>query len=123
MGWADWGVCLRGSWAYDFGYFVAASLPTDRRREWEKELLTHYLEQLARAGGEAPEFEDAWLTYCQQTIYPFIAWAAVYGHGPLQPDSQPPEFCVPIIERAAHAVQDLGAIDAVLNPQPRSLTP
>ena len=23
MGWADWGVCLRGSWGYDYSYFVA----------------------------------------------------------------------------------------------------
>ena len=124
MGWADWGVCLRGSWGYDYSYFVAASLPVERRREWERELLAHYLEQLALAGGDAPEFEDAWLTYRQQTIYPFIAWAAVYGHGRLQPDSQPPEYCLPIIERAATAVEDLDAVNAVLNPttRPRSLS-
>lgn len=36
MGWADRGVCLQGSWGYDYGYLVAASLPTDRRREWER---------------------------------------------------------------------------------------
>jgi hypothetical protein len=116
MGWADWGVCLRGSWGYDYAYFIAASLPRERRREWERELLAHYLEELAKAGGEAPEFEDAWLTYRQQTIYPMVAWAAVYGHGPLQPDSQPPEFCVPIIQRAAEAVEDLDALGAVLKP-------
>ena len=58
MGWADWGVCLRGSWGYDYAYAVTASLPTDARREWEHELLEHYLEQLALAGGEAPDFDD-----------------------------------------------------------------
>jgi Phosphotransferase enzyme family len=123
MGWADWGVCLRGSWGYDYSYFITASLPVEHRREWERELLGHYLEELANAGGEPPTFEDAWLIYRQQMIYPFIAWGAVYGHGPLQPDSQPPEFCVPIIVRTAHAVQDHDAIDAVLNPPPRPRRP
>jgi len=113
MGWADWGVCLRGGWGYDYAYFVTSSLPVDRRREWERQLLEHYLEQLALAGGEAPEFDDAWLVYRQQALYPCVGWAAVYGHGPFQPDSQPPEYCLPIIERASQAVEDLDSVAAV----------
>lgn len=113
MGWADWGVCLRGGWGYDYAYAVTASLTVERRREWERELLAHYLEALAAAGGDAPELADAWLTYRQQVLYPFVGWSAVYGHGRLQPDSQPPEYCLPIIERAAHAVEDLDAVGAV----------
>ena len=48
-----------------------------------------------------------------------IGWAAVYGHGPLQPDSQPPEYCLPIIERASHAVEDLDSVGAVTRIRPR----
>jgi hypothetical protein len=118
MGWADWGVCLRGGWGYDYAYFVTSSLPVDRRREWEHELLAHYLEQLARAGGDAPDFDAAWLTYRQQALYPCVGWAAVYGHGRLQPDSQPPEYCLPIIERASHAVEDLDSVGAVRPTKP-----
>lgn len=113
MGWADWGVCLRGNWGYDYAYAVTSSLPIDRRREWEQELLEHYLEQLALAGGAAPDFNDAWLTYRQQALYPCVGWSAVYGHGPFQPDSQPPEYCLPIIERASQAVEDLDSVSAV----------
>lgn len=113
MGWADWGVCLRGSWGYDYAYAVTSSLPVDRRREWEHDLLEHYLEQLALAGGDAPDLDDAWLVYRQQALYPCVGWSAVYGHGPLQPDSQPPEYCLPIIERASHAVEDLDSVGAV----------
>lgn len=113
LGWADWGVCLKGSWGYDYSYFVTASLPTEDRRRWERTLLEHYLEQLQQAGGEAPAFDDAWLTYRQQALYPAVAWAAVFGHGPLQPDSQPPEFCLPIIERATQAIEDLDSVNAV----------
>jgi hypothetical protein len=113
MGWADWGVCLRGGWGYDYAYFVTSSLAVERRREWERELLEHYLEQLALAGGEAPDFDDAWLVYRQQALYPCVGWAAVYGHGPFQPDSQPPEYCLPIIERASQAVEDLDSVAAV----------
>ena len=54
MGWADWGVCLRGGWGYDYSYAVAGSLTIEQRREWERDLLAHYLEELAKAGGEAP---------------------------------------------------------------------
>jgi len=121
MGWADWGVCLRGSWGYDYAYAVTSSLPVEQRREWEHELLEHYLEQLALAGGEAPDFDAAWLTYRQQALYPCVAWAAVYGHGRLQPDSQPPEYCLPIIERASHAVEDLDSVVAVKTAQPKTV--
>lgn len=121
MGWADWGVCLRGSWGYDYAYAVTASLPVDRRREWEHALLEHYLEQLALAGGEAPDFDDAWLVYRQQALYPCVGWSAVYGHGPFQPDSQPPEYCLPIIERASHAVEDLDSVGALTRTQPRAV--
>jgi hypothetical protein len=116
MGWADWGVCLRGGWGYDYAYLVTGSLPVDRRREWERELLEHYLQQLSLAGGEAPDFDDAWLVYRQQALYPCVGWAAIYGHGPFQPDSQPPEYCLPIIERASQAVEDLDSVAAMSVP-------
>ncbi|HEX6388542.1 MAG TPA: hypothetical protein VFZ89_03820, partial [Solirubrobacteraceae bacterium] len=121
MGWADWGVCLRGGWGYDYAYAVTSSLPVERRREWEHALLEHYLEQLALAGGDAPDFDAAWLIYRQQALYPCVAWAAVYGHGRLQPDSQPPEYCLPIIARASHAVEDLDSVGAVRTPQPKAI--
>lgn len=113
MGWADWGVCLRGSWGYDYSYFVTSSLPVERRRDWERELLAHYLEQLEVRHVDAPTFDDAWLTYRQQALYPCVAWAAVHGHGRMTPDSQPPEYCLPIIERTANAVVDLDSVGAV----------
>lgn len=113
MGWADWGVCLRGGWGYDYAYFVTSSLTIEQRRSWERQLLEHYLAELGAAGAPAPSFDDAWLTYRQQALYPAVAWAAVFGHGPLQPDSQPPEYCLPIIERATNAVLDLDSIHAV----------
>jgi hypothetical protein len=114
MGWADWGVCLRGGWGYDYSYAVAGSLTVEQRREWERDLLAHYLDKLAEAGGEAPDFDQAWLIYRQQLMYPYVGWSAVYGHGRFQPDSQPPEYCLPIIERSAHAIEDLDAVNAVL---------
>ena len=113
MGWTDWQVCLRGSWAYDVAYILATALEVEDRRAWERDLLSFYLEHLARAGGEAPELEEAWQTYRRHLFYPYYAWAFTIGRSALQPKMQPVEVCLPIIERASTAIHDLGALEAV----------
>lgn len=113
MGFTDWQVVLRGSWAYDFAYVVGSGLTVADRRAWEHDLLGVYLERLAAGGVPAPDFDTAWLAYRQQALYPYFIWLSTIGHSAIQPKYQPDEVCLGIIERTATAVLDLDAAGAV----------
>ncbi|MGV9970173.1 phosphotransferase [Nocardia beijingensis] len=113
MGFTDWQVVLRGSWAYDVAYVIGSGLAVDDRRAWERELLAVYLDRLAACGAPAPDFDTAWLAYRQQALYPYFIWLATIGHSAIQPKYQPDEICLGIIERTANAVLDLDAVKAL----------
>ncbi|WP_245713541.1 phosphotransferase [Nocardia vaccinii] len=113
MGFTDWQVVLRGSWAYDFAYVVNSGLAVADRREWDRELLTVYLDRLAECGAPAPDFGSAWLAYRQQSLYPYFIWLSTIGHSVIQPKYQPDEVSLGIIERTAAAVLDHDAARAV----------
>jgi Phosphotransferase enzyme family len=70
----DWQSTRRGPWAHDFTYFLVSALDMAERREWEKPLLRHYLEQLARHGAPAPMFDAAWDAYIAQIVYGLYYW-------------------------------------------------
>ncbi|NQE71227.1 hypothetical protein [Nocardia gamkensis] len=113
MGFTDWQVVLRGSWAYDVAYVVGSGLAVQDRRDWERELLAVYLDHVAACGAPAPDFDTAWLAYRQQALYPYFIWLATIGHSAIQPRYQPDEICLGIIERTANAVLDLDAVKAL----------
>jgi Phosphotransferase enzyme family len=113
MGYADWHHCLQGGWAYDFAYAVNSACEPEDRREWQRELMELYLEQLAENGGEAPSFDDAWLAYRQQCFWPFTAWVFTIGRAWYQPEMQPVDRCLAIIRRTAAAIDDLDSFEAI----------
>ncbi|GAA5201217.1 phosphotransferase [Rugosimonospora acidiphila] len=109
MGFTDWQIVLRGSWAYDVAYTITSGLAVDDRRAWERELLAFYLERLevASGGRAALDLDAAFLAYRQQSLYPYFLWLATIGRSPIQPKYQPDEVSRGIIERTAMAVRDL----------------
>jgi hypothetical protein len=114
MGYGDWQLVQRGGWAADFAYAITSALTIEDRRRWEHELLVHYIGALQAAGGPRLDTDDAWLSYRQHTLYPFIAWAFTRtGAGAVMPDMQPDTVCNDIMARTAHAVSDLESIEAV----------
>lgn len=114
MGYSDWQLVQRGSWAADFAYALTSALTIEDRRRWERELLTGYIEALAGAGGPHLSFDTAWLSYRQHTLYPFFAWAFTrQGAGGFMPDMQRDYVCNDIMSRTAAAVSDLEAEQAV----------
>lgn len=79
----DWqGVCL-APWASDVAYFIGGALSADDRRAHERNLLDHYRDVLAGAGGPVLDAEEAWLSYRQHALHGFI-WALTPTH--LQPE-------------------------------------
>jgi hypothetical protein len=113
MGIADWQVGLRGSWAFDVAYLLASSLEIGDRRACERGLLSFYIEQLARAGGDRIPEPAAWECYRQATFYPYFAWLYTLGRSRLQPNFQPAEVSLLMVERIAAAIEDLDSFAAV----------
>jgi hypothetical protein len=113
MGLTDWQAAQQGGWGYDFAYLVGSACEPSDRRAWEHDLLGTYLDELARAGGAAPAFDDAWLTYRQQLFYPYSAWAFTIGRAAYQPKMQPVETCLAIIRRLSSAIDDLDSLGAI----------
>lgn len=113
MGYGDWQIIQRGGWAYDYAYVLTTSLTVEDRRAWERELLAFYLDRLHAAGAPRLDFDAAWLSYRQSTMYPYFAWVFTIGAGALQPAMQPDSISLPIIERTSNAIQDLESIKAL----------
>jgi hypothetical protein len=107
----DWQVSFRGGWGHDFAYTMLSALDIQDRRNWERDLLTHYLDRLRHYGAAtAPSFDEAWTSYRKQTLYTFVGWLYTIGFGPLQPNMQPDELCLKVIERSAATVDDLESL-------------
>lgn len=113
MGVADWQVGLRGAWAFDCAYLISTAAAVDDRRAWEHDLLDLYLERLAAAGGPTISAADAWESYRRATFYPYFAWIYTIGRSRLQPQFQPDEVSLTMIERIAAAIEDLDSLRAV----------
>ncbi len=113
MGLADWQALMQGGWSYDVAYFIGSACEPEDRRKWEVELLELYLEALSRAGGKAPDLDEAMLRYRQSLFYPYSAWAFTIGRAFYQPKMQPDEISLAIIERLATAIDDLNCFEAV----------
>lgn len=110
VGLADWQVTMCGAWSHDFTYTMLTSLPIEKRRAWERDLLNEYLEQVRAAGGNPPDREAAWELYRRQTMYTLVGWLVTIGFGALQPSMQPDGESLEIIRRAAIAVEDLDSL-------------
>ncbi|MFQ6331807.1 aminoglycoside phosphotransferase family protein [Nocardia sp. CWNU-33] len=113
MGFADWQVVMHGGWAHDFAYTVNSGCEPEDRRAWDRELLELYLDELARVGGKAPSFDDAWLAYRQQFMFAYAAWAFTIGRAAYQPKMQTDETCLTLLKRIATALDDHDSLGAL----------
>ncbi|WP_406229924.1 phosphotransferase [Nocardia sp. NBC_01009] len=113
MGYADWQVVMQGGWAHDFAYTVNSGCEPDDRRAWDRELLEVYLDELGRAGGEVPSFDDAWLAYRQQSMFAYAAWAFTIGRAAYQPKMQTDETCLTLLKRITTALDDHDSLGAL----------
>ena len=71
----DWQLVQRGFWQVDVGYLIAATLPPERRRSAERDLLRHYLDCLAAQGISPPTFDDAWPLLADGMTHGFFLWS------------------------------------------------
>ena len=114
MGLNDWQVCMKGNWAWDFAYLLLTALPIEDRRNWERDLLTYYVERLKEHGGQPGSFDELWLDYRRHTLHALMGWLVTIGAGGVQPKQmQVDQVSLAVIERAAVAMVDLESIEAL----------
>jgi len=111
VGFLDWQVCARAPGMRDVSYFMCGSLPSDSRRAYEKDLITIYLDQLARHGVAPPTFEEAWNQHRLFALYTFIASAFTAAAGA---ELQPIEIGKAGLRRAHAAAEELDSIGCAL---------
>jgi Ser/Thr protein kinase RdoA (MazF antagonist) len=71
----DWQTIARGPWAYDVSYLIVTAMAVEDRRYHERDLLAHYLDELAFAGvSNSPTFSAAWQDYLRYIAYPLLIW-------------------------------------------------
>lgn len=112
MGFSDWQVLLKGSWAWDVSYIVSTGLEIEDRRSWERDLLASYLAELEAAGGPAIDWNEAWDCYRANIPYAFMAWAFTIGHNSATQSVQPALTTERLFQRTAIAMDDLDSIRA-----------
>lgn len=112
-GLGDWGVAHRGHFSRDLVYTISTALTVENRRAWERELVELYLDRLAAAGADAPDFDAAWLEYRKALMTAFAFWTLTLNPTEDYPDMQPRQTAITFIERMAHALDDLDVLDAV----------
>jgi hypothetical protein len=103
VGFLDWQVCHRGSWAHDLAYFVVSALTVDDRRGAEQRLLRAYYDTLDVPAGQRPTFEEVQRRYDAAHAYGLVVWLATHGN---HPRAQTPEVCRALIDRYAAAYVD-----------------
>jgi len=113
VGACDWQASTTGHWSFDVGYALTCALPVEDRRNWEEELITHYLQVLGAHIPEVPSFDEAWLAYRQQPFWGLHAWLITLGRSAFMPRMQPDEVSRAELARVSTAIVDLDSLHAL----------
>jgi thiamine kinase-like enzyme len=115
IGLGDWGVTHKGHWSRDLIYTMTTGLSIDHRRAWDRDLIQYYLNRMASYGVPAIPLDEA-MNYCRQALMTaFAFWTLTLKPTKDFPDMQPQDTARVFIERMAHAIDDMGALDSVLH--------
>jgi hypothetical protein len=99
----DWqGVCI-APWSYDVAYFITGALTVDDRRAYERDLLGHYRETLAAAGGPELDADECFAAYRRHALHGFL-WAVT------PPVMQTSERVQAMSARHVAAIEDLESL-------------
>ena len=108
-GFLDWQLMVKGRWSHDLTYLLVTGLSTEERRRHERDLLSFYLDELARHGVQsAPTANEAWLRYRQAAI-----WGLVIGWLITPTENYGEAITSANLARLVAAVQDLETLEAL----------
>jgi hypothetical protein len=109
IGWYDWQLTRRGSWAHDVGYFMVSALSVEDRRAHDRELIGAYVDQVNAERPGALTIEQAWAAYSATPPYGLGIFLQTLG----LPGYQSDEVSRVCVERFGRAGQDLGSAAAL----------
>ncbi|HZP15824.1 MAG TPA: hypothetical protein VFA96_08400, partial [Nocardioides sp.] len=72
----------------------------------------YYLDQMHSAGVPKIDFDEAWSLYRQQLFAALAWWTGTLGQPGDRTQMQPQDTSREFIQRIAHAIDDLDALDA-----------
>lgn len=102
----DWQLVVRGPWYLDVGYHLCSALPIEVRRANERDLVRHYLSELAARGAPAPSETEAWEGIRLGIMYGFYLWAITA--------KVDPAITTELNTRLGTAADDHGSLEAAL---------
>jgi Phosphotransferase enzyme family len=112
MGLADWQLVTIGHWSRDFVFATTTALTVDQRREWHRDLLAYYLEQMAEHGVPRTSFDAAFLNIRQQLFTALAFWTITLCPTGDMPSMQPQRTAYEFLRRLLAAIDDYDALDA-----------
>ena len=102
----DWQAVRRGHPSRELAYTLVTSMTTSDRRASERDLLDHYCQALAAAGGPVLDSGDLWDRYRQGALYAYVAALITAGLGGMQAES----IALEGLTRAVAALDDLDTV-------------
>nr|WP_246331742.1 ecdysteroid 22-kinase family protein [Sphingomonas chungangi] len=106
LGLLDWQTAMLAHWSVDVAYLLIIAMTVEDRRAHQETLLRRYLDRLAASGGDAPDFDAAWLAYRRRAGWSFL--------NALCPTTHHSEaICSAWAERAGAAITDLATVEAL----------
>lgn len=70
----------RGPGMLEVCYHISGALDVADRKRWEGALVRHYLDELARAGAPAPDFDEAMEQYAVLLLYAYFIWTTTESY-------------------------------------------
>ena len=108
-GFFDWAMVWRASGLRDVAYVLGNSIPTDVRREGQREWIARYVAGLGAAGVTVAE-ADAWEQYRVLAVYSWASATATAAMGSLW---QAERIGQGGMRRATATIEDLESVDAL----------
>jgi Ser/Thr protein kinase RdoA (MazF antagonist) len=102
----DWQAVRRGHPSRELAYTLVTGMTTSDRRASERDLLEHYCQELAAAGGPVVDSGDLWDRYRQGALYAYVAALITAGLGGMQA----PGIALEGLRRAVAALDDLDTV-------------
>lgn len=112
MGINDWQNSAQGNGSRDLAYCISTAVVPEKRREWERDLLSYYIEEFAARGGPKLDFDVTFRRYRQQLFAALAWWSGTLGQPPDAPAMQPRATSLEFIRRTTVAIDDLDALDS-----------
>ena len=104
----DWQVSAVGIGVYDVVYFMAGSVPTDLRRQIEREIVEEYHAVLCETGVAGFTFEECWRLYREIALLGLVV--PVVAAGALDSDDERSTRLVEVgLRRTLANIEDLEA--------------